>query len=133
MSKHYAVAQAACYVTVPGVGSVLLYRDAPVPEAAENIAELEAEGFIVEVEEENLGGLQSDLPLNLESPEEPLSPVVRFGNGDAGDDVDDGSRIPAKSASRAEWDTYAKSQGLSDEEVAAFSSKEELQKHFGVE
>lgn len=56
--------------------------------------------------------------------------LVRAEEADT-DDAQDGA--PAKSASRADWDAYATSQGLSDDEIAAFSSKEELQKHFGVE
>ncbi|HEX4432794.1 MAG TPA: hypothetical protein VHZ96_26210 [Frankiaceae bacterium] len=53
--------------------------------------------------------------------------------GETDHDPDGIGPIPAKSASRADWDAYAATQGLSEVDVAAFSSKEELQKHFGVE
>lgn len=88
---------------------VSLYKDGAVPEGADrkHVSLLLDRGLLVE----------ADAP----DEDEP----------DAGDD--DGVQVPVKSATRPEWDAYAKSQGLTDEEIASYSSKEELQKHFGVE
>lgn len=47
----------------------------------------------------------------------------------AGAASSDGSDTPNKSASREEWDEYARSQGVDPEQ---FDTKEDLQNHFGV-
>lgn len=129
---QYKVIGAACYVSVPGVGAVLLYRDAPVPDSAEDLDLLEADGFIAAVVDGEVGGHPSDLPADYVPP---AAVVAEGATADAGDDPDGAGPMPAKSASRADWDAYAKSEAggsLTDDDVAAFSSKEDLQKHYGV-
>lgn len=119
MSKKYAVAAAACYVTIPGAGSVLLYRDAPVPDGVEDLERLAAEGLVVEVAEDNLGGLQSDIPIDLESPAEPLSPVVRYGvDADKADKADKAERADERDA-KADAEADAKAKAAAEKQHAA--------------
>jgi hypothetical protein len=121
MSK-YRVVEAACYAIVSGVGSVLLYRDAPVPDATENLADLEADGFIVKIEDgEEAGGHPSDLP------DDYVAPVFAAPGPD---DVDGDGPIPAKSATKGEWVDYAVSQGATQEDAEA-STKEDLIAAYG--
>lgn len=122
MSKHtsnYKVVAASCYVTVPGVGSVLLYRDAPVPDSVENdLDQLVADGLLVEVEEDEVGGHPSDLPPDYETPAASV------------DDVDGDGPIPAKSATKDVWVAYAVTKGATQEEAEA-STKEDLIAAYG--
>lgn len=126
--SNYKVAQPACYVTVPGAGAVLLYRDAPVPDSAENLDQLEEDGFIVKVpKDEEAGGHPSDLPEGFEAPVFPDSPAADAKQSDADADSDG---PPAKSASKAEWVDYAVAQGADRAEAEA-ATKDDLVATYG--
>jgi len=69
----------------------------------------------------------------------PPADVDDSGDADDSDDDPDGpGPMPAKSASRADWDAWASTPaeqgggGLTPEEAQAYPSKEALQQHFGV-
>jgi hypothetical protein len=130
MSKHtsnYKVAAASCYVTVPGVGSVLLYRDAPVPDSVEDdLDRLVADGFLVEVEDGEVGGHPSDLPPDSE-PADPVGPADPAGS----DDVDGDGPTPPKSADKATWVAYAVTQGATEDDANALT-KDQLIEQYGT-
>lgn len=109
MATNYVAAVDGVLLRV-GDRVVSLYRDGGVPQGADkaHVKLLVERGLLVETE-------VPDAP--ADDPGEPEQTID----------------VPAKSATRAEWDAYAKTQGLTDEEIASYSSKEELQKHFGVE
>ncbi len=70
---------------------------------------------------------QYTMPPDGLAAEKPTPPHSAEATSSDASDSDDGT--PTKSATREEWDDYARSQGVDPEE---YSSKEELQAHFGV-
>lgn len=91
-------------LTLVRVGPSLAYvhRGEPVPEgaSAEELKRLEDEGYIVKGQ---VGDVIED---DSDSSE---------GSGDTGDSGSD--EAPAKSASKADWEAYARSQGATDEDL----------------
>lgn len=68
--------------------------------------------------------------LAAEKPVPPHSAEAASSEGsEEEDEEEDNGDVPAKSASRAEWDAYAESQGV---DPSQFATKEDLQAHFGV-
>jgi hypothetical protein len=132
--KVYVVKALAALVNSEGGFAQLLQRGAILPSNADPVQlqhlldnDIVEEGVLV-------GGLEPVYTGDL------TEQVTTRGDGVsdpdvAPDDPDGDGPMPAKSASRADWDAFAKSEAggsLSDEDLKAFSSKEDLQKHYEV-
>jgi hypothetical protein len=96
-------------------------RDGVLVKVGNTIVSLYRGGAAPEGADERHVALLKERKLLVESDDDQNAPVE-----------DHSDTVPAKSATREEWDAYAKSQGLSDEDIAGYSSKADLQAHFGV-
>jgi hypothetical protein len=85
-----------------------VYAGGPVPADTlqEDLDRFVAEGFIQQVGEDEVGGMQNDDPAKYDDPDGP-------------------GGVPARSASKVDWVAYAVSQGKSEEEANA-ATRDEL-------
>lgn len=104
---------------IPSDGANLSVGDTDIEQAS--VEEL-AEG-------QRQANKQYTMPPDGLAAEKPTPPHSAEATSSDSSDASDSGDTPNKSASREEWDEYARSQGVDPED---FSTKEDLQAHFGV-